>query len=636
MRAGAVIREAGYDGEYGVIRLFADGEIGRLQHVGVLFAPSAEKDTIASSRPSTAATTPVTRLANTKEEGPKESGAELDAEQRAAVMHHAGPLLIIAGPGTGKTRTLIHRLAYLVRQRGAAPEACLAITFTRRAAAEMAARLTPLLGDEAEKVLVTTFHGLGLRLVREQAGRCGLEKEVAVASDEQRREAAIAAGARPGEVARWLERISRAKRSGSPGEDEEIVARYDRVLRSANLVDFDDLIALPLRLLEKDDELRRFYRQRWQWLFVDEFQDIDLCQYRLLRCLAAADANLCAIGDPDQAIYGFRGSDARLFGRFQADFPDCRIIALQRNYRSTPPIVDAAMQAIEPETLAHGRLLAAVRADGNPLLIRPCATDKDEAEFVVEMIEKFLGGHSFFSIDSGRSGRGMSDLSFGDFAVLYRTAAQAAAFCEALGRAGIPCQCHSHESLLDQPLVRDLMAYVEKTPPDHSWRERFMAAAAMMPADQQAQSREFTAALLPVAERCGQDMARLRSEIAILSDIDFLDPRAERVSLLTLHAAKGLEFRVVFITGCEEGILPLYFGGEPQDLAEERRLFFVGLTRARERLILTHARRRLWRGSVREMQPSRFLADIAERLIDRLPGARRKSRKDDRQLSLFS
>ncbi|MCX7933678.1 MAG: UvrD-helicase domain-containing protein [Planctomycetota bacterium] len=636
MRAGKVIREAGYDGEYGVIRLFAEGEIAQRQHLGSLFAlPPLTADTAERQVANASAAEKRKRRYAVESAPPQILADDLDAEQRAAVEHGPGPLLIVAGPGTGKTRTLTQRLADIVRNRGVAAEACLAITFTRRAAEEMAARLVSLLGSEAGKALVTTFHGLGLRILQEQAEKCGLGKDAAVASDEQRAEAAIAAGAKPAEAERWLERISLAKRGAQPGADAETVARYDRFLHSRQLVDFDDLILLPLRLLEENAAARRLYQERWQWLFVDELQDIDPLQYRLLRCLAAADANLCAIGDPDQSIYGFRGSDVGLFARFCEDFPNCRVIILQRNYRSTSAIVNAAMQAIGPESLARGRQLSAVCADDSPLLVRGCPTDKAEAEFVVETIEKLLAGHSFFSLDSGRGQGGMSDLSFGDFAVLYRTAAQAEAFCQALDRAGIPYQCRSHESLLAQPLVRSILKHLDATAPDQSLSQRLSAAAAMMPAAEQTPSRALAAALKPVADRCANDLARLRSELALMSDSDLLDPRAERVSLLTLHAAKGLEFRVVFITGCEEGVLPLYFGEAPRDLSEERRLFFVGLTRARARLILTHARRRLWRGSVREMKPTRFLADIEERLLNHLVAPKRKGRQDNRQLSLF-
>ncbi len=635
MRAGAVIREAGYDGEYGVIRLFTEGEISRRQHGGVLFSASEpDAAAIQPSPPPAAAKLPRRRHKMEKPELPKDELA-LDAEQRAAVEHGVGPLLIVAGPGTGKTRTLTHRLAHLVRDCGIAAETCLAITFTRRAAEEMAARLKNLLGEEAGKTQVTTFHGLGLKILQEQAGNCGFKNAVAVAGAEQRQAAAVAAGAKPAEAERWLERIGCAKRGQMSSEDAEIAVRYDRFLHSQQLVDFDDLILQPVRLLEENADLRRHYQQRWPWLFVDEFQDIDSLQYRLLRCLAEADANLCAIGDPDQAIYGFRGSDVGLFARFREDFPGCRVIVLQNNYRSTSAIVAAAAQAIAPATLARGRRLSAARVDDRPLLIRACATDKAEAEFVVEMIEKLLAGHSFFSLDSGRGQGGTSDLSFGDFAVLYRTASQARAFCEALGRAGIPYQCRNHESLLEQPLVREILAQVDKGASGGSLYRRLLAAVEMMPAAQQEQCRELAAALKPLAERCGDDLPRLRSELALGSDSDLLDPRAERVSLLTLHAAKGLEFRVVFLTGCEEGVLPLYFSGAPQDLAEERRLFFVGLTRARDRLILSHARRRLWRGSARAMAASRFLADIEERLLSRAAAPKRSFRKDNRQLSLF-
>jgi DNA helicase II / ATP-dependent DNA helicase PcrA len=386
-------------------------------------------------------------------------------------------------------------------------------------------------------------------------------------------------------------------------KDAPAINVYQRELTSRGWVDFDDLIALPLRLLAANPDLVDHYRSRYRWISVDEYQDIDAAQYQLIRLMVPEGGNLCVIGDPDQAIYGFRGAEVGYFQRFCEDFPTARTVVLARNYRSTQTIVDAALQLIAPASLVADRRLEARGLGPEQIEIHACATDRAEAELVVHTIERCIGGSTFFSLDSQRvaSDEGQSH-GFADFAVLYRTEAQAEPLVEALARSGMPFQRRSHKPLADEPLAMDA---------------------------------------------------------------DLWDPRADRVSLLTLHAAKGLEFPVVFIVGCEDGIVPLRFGSlghkkgtgpicrngpegashkldlspfcdEERALAEERRLFFVGMTRAQERLILTHARKRRWHGKVRESSPSPFLDDIQQRLLDlHQHRAVRKPAMLDQQRTLF-
>jgi DNA helicase II / ATP-dependent DNA helicase PcrA len=676
LRAGDVRREAGYDGEYGVIRLFDPDEIRGRSVVAPLFgAPAAGPTKSEKALPPRALTSPALlsqppplppgeerdcfsfshkgslsrlgggRLGEGWGEGPRAGGllATLDPEQRAAAGTVDGPLLIVAGPGTGKTRTLTHRLAHLVAERGAAPEQCLAVTFSRRAAAEMEERLSGLLTETAGRVLVTTFHGLGLTLLREQAAEAGLSPGFRVAAPAERVEIAREAfDLTPSRAERLLEEIGRVRRLRAVGTEEafpaEIVERtslYEEALERRELVDFDDLLVKPLVLLRDRPDLAAFYRDRFRWISIDEYQDIDALQYALIRLLAPADGNLCAIGDPDQSIYGFRGADVGFFLRFRKDFPGAHVIHLTRNYRATRTLVEAACQAIRPGSLVPDRRLVAVRDGEAPrIVIQRAASERAEAEQVVHTLEKLVGGTSSFSLDSGRIGyEDQAVLSFADVAILYRTDSQAAPLVEALGRAGIPFQKRSHRPLAEQPGVQAILPLLLKRDPEmkaEGLLEESVRELLSGNLDDAGRTAVRAAAelLRPLALRFGTDLDAFLAEVAVGGEVDAWDPRAERVSLLTLHASKGLEFPVVFLVGCEDGLLPLSWpGGEAPDTAEERRLFFVGMTRARSRLFLFHSRKRAFRGETREALPSPFLGDVEEALLEvreeRAAGVRR-------------
>ncbi|MBW2526226.1 MAG: UvrD-helicase domain-containing protein [Deltaproteobacteria bacterium] len=707
LRAGKVIRQAGYDGEYGVIRLFEEAELEAKRGAGELFpgvtaplAASSKKQQKARRKPAAAppsdppAPAPIaidgsTARGSTTTEPPTASErtlplfgvpasageellARLDESQRAAAQIHEGPLLIVAGPGSGKTRTLTHRIAHLITHRSVAPDRCLAITFTRRAAAEMTERLEALLPAQQTVAKVATFHRLGLTILREHPARLGLDPDFGVAdAAEQSALLSSALEISPRRAATWLRKISLAKRTGTVPVDPELgraLDTYRFALRERNRIDFDDLVCLPTELLESDEEIRQSYRDRFRYVSIDEFQDVDAVQYRLVRTLVPPGGNLCAIGDPDQAIYGFRGADVAFFRRFCQDYPTAQVVHLDKNYRSAGAIVNAAAQVIETSHAVGDaaeagadadRVLAmkAVRAAGDKITIHEARSDRAEAEFVVHTIEQLLGGHSFFSVDSGRTdGVQGPDLSFADIAILYRTAAQAAPLREALERSGMPYRCRSHDTLADQPGVRELCerACSSNTPGSvlHKLRAAFSAATAPVASDgttepappkkdalPSAEALERALELLtPLAERCGDDVPRLATALALGAELDSWDPRADQISLLTLHAAKGLEFEVVFLVGCEDGILPLRFAmGDDEDLDEERRLFYVGMTRAQHRLLLCHARKRRWRGKVREAEASPFLRAIEEELVlrSRTRPDPKSADRDRNQLKLF-
>jgi DNA helicase-2/ATP-dependent DNA helicase PcrA len=699
LRRGEVIKDPGYDGEYGSIRLFRDRE---LEAAGALFdlpapavrsGPDSAQRMPALSPPAPAlagraASAPATGgpgelagagegMASVGEEGGRRDG--LDPEQAAAASA-GGPLMIIAGPGTGKTRTLTHRIA----QRGAA--GCLAITFTRRAAGEMRQRLAALLPPAAPRPAVTTFHGLGLMILREQHDRAGLSADFGVADDQARQ--AVAA------------ELAGSKRAGQAllRDAARDPARRDllrKALTARDLVDFDGLVELPVTLLQEEPAIAAALRERWPDISVDEYQDIDATQYALLRLLTGDGTGLTVIGDPDQAIYGFRGADVGFFLRFAEDYPGATTLRLTTNYRSSPAVVAAALQAVAPSTLVPDRVLRAVAAGpGSPrgldspvgpgraphapparVTFHEAAEEHGEAAWIAEAIDRLLGGSSFHSLDSGRSdGQAQPGIGLADIAVLYRTDAQAAPLGQALTRAGLPFQKRSHDLLERRTGVPEIvheMRLLAGAGKAGSPARRDGTAEAGRPAEERlsvarrlgdvvdrlaslsgasgpaaVDIRAAGEVLAPLARRCGDDLPRFLTEISLGAETDALDPRAGAISLLTLHAAKGLEFAVVFVAGCEKGLLPLWLPGAApgagdsaapgagDDQAEERRLLFVGMTRARTHLLLSCAAQRRRHGATAETGPSPFLAAIAPRLLDRSapPRARRPAAQQLRLL----
>jgi uncharacterized protein (TIGR00375 family) len=635
LRAGRVICEAGYDGEYGVIRLFEEAELKRMTSGGFLFEAVPIKRE--AREPLVTALPPASDACGAPAACPPTIAGDgllagLDTDQRAAAEATHRALMIVAGPGSGKTRSIAHRLARLVVERGVSAEQCLAITFTRRAAAELGERLAHLI--PVGEVCVHTFHSLGLALLSEHPNLAGLQRGFRIATEADR--AALLAttlAVMPGKAKSLLQAISRAKRTGVPASDEiaHALAAYDRALALRNWIDFDDLVGRTVALLVAEPRLTARFRH----ICVDEFQDVDEQQYRLLKLLGG-DANVCVIGDPDQAIYGFRGADAACFARFAVDFPGAATIELRRNYRSTGTIVAAASQVIGR---ADG-LVRVARDMHERIAIHVAPTEAAEAEFVVQMLERLIGGHSFFSIDSGRATGRKASLGFADFAVLYRTEAQSAALREALGRAGMPFKTSAHGPICDKPAVQEMLRALDHATADMPLSARLRAAAERLQAGPDSLDAATIAQAVgwldALAQRAGDDAARLRVAAALAGEQDFFDPRADRVSLLTMHAAKGLEFEVVFVVGLEEGLMPLAFGpAGPAAEAEERRLLYVAMTRAKDRLFLTRAAERVWRGTLRRPEPSRFLSTIEAELVRHQEAALPRRKPLGRQLELF-
>jgi DNA helicase II / ATP-dependent DNA helicase PcrA len=655
LRRGEVRREAGYDGEYGVVALFGPGELNRADALFDLASPArpAREPAGAPRQPAQAPGPPPGgssgRKRRARPAGRSPGPPDLDPDQQAAAEAES-PLMIVAGPGTGKTRTLTHRIAAEIARQGAAGRSALAITFTRRAAEEMRTRLAAMLPaagqPAAPDITVTTFHGLGMMILREYHERAGLAAGFRVADDAARLEVAAELTGSVRDGGRLL-----ADAAAEPASRELLV----KALAARDLVDFDGLIELSGQLLAVEPGIAQSLRDRWPLISVDEYQDIDAAQYRLLRLLAGDGSGLTVIGDPDQAIYGFRGADVDLFLRFGRDYPGAATRQLTWNYRSSRTIVAGALQAIAPCSLVPGRVLRGRAGPATPATLadpligfHEAADERAEAAWIAREIERLLGGASFHALDTGRAGaHGHEGLGLSDIAVLYRTDAQAEPLGQALTRAGLPFQKSSHDLLERRTGVPEIVREMRLADPGavtvtDRLRRAVRTLAARAAADSAAAAVDVRAAgevLAPLARRCGSDLERFLTEISLGAETDALDPRADAVTLLTLHAAKGLEFEVVFLAGCEKDLLPLRVPGRPPlaepELAEERRLLFVGITRARARLYLTCASRRTRHGSTRETGRSPFLAAIDPALLDRSGAPARPSRPAGRQLRLL-
>lgn len=625
----------------------------------------------------------------------------LNTPQRAAVTHYGSPLLVLAGAGSGKTRTLIQRIAWLIRDQGVAPWQILAVTFTNKAAAEMRERLAAILPD-CESPWVATFHASCVRILRQEIHLLGYERDFVIYDDQDQqrllKQVLVELGInekilRPAAAAQAIDQAKNrgqgpedlvAQYSGQP-ELAAIYRRYQQRLKQANAVDFGDLLMLLVQLFETHPDRLHHWQQRFRHILVDEFQDTNGIQYQLVNLLARAHQNLCVVGDDDQSIYAWRGAEIGNILNFERDYPGTKIIRLEQNYRSTRNILDAASAVVKQNRARKGKSLWTDNPLGEPVRVEPCSDDVEEARFVSREIGRL--------VQNGTSLR--------DIAVFYRTNAQSRALEETLAFARIPyvmyggvrffarleikdalsylrllynpadslaalriinvptrgigktsieriaqlqsesvsfyaaCQQALAQSLLSAAISTRLKAFVdliERFRPrlDQQPYPELMAelldesgylAALRDDAEraltdgqrQEARGRieNLEQLLAGMEEHCGRSgsLSDYLEEIALVTDLDRLDQQKDHVTLMTLHAAKGLEFPVVFMTGLEEGLFPHNRGGG-SDVEEERRLCYVGMTRAMERLYLTHARRRRIYGSYQYNAPSRFLTEI--------------------------
>ena len=628
----------------------------------------------------------------------------LNPQQREAVTHGDGPLLVLAGAGSGKTRVITYRIAWLIGERGVHPANILAVTFTNKAANEMLNRVERLVPNIGARPWIGTFHSTSLRMLRRYADRLGYTKSFVVYDTADQltlvrrcmRELQMNDDAFPPRSI--LTRISNAKNElTGPAEYEknnldffgarvaEVYRMYQRRIKEFDAMDFDDLIGNYVRLLQEHEDVRDEIHGRFQHLLIDEYQDTNRAQYVLIKALAGPRGNIMAVGDEDQSIYRFRGADINNILNFERDFPGAEIIKLEQNYRSTGNILDAATGVVSNNVARKGKKLFTTGGSGEPVRIVTCSTDREEAQFVIDRLNSMR-----------------SKYKLTDFAVLFRMNAQSRPFEEELLRANIPYSVVGGVKFYERAEIKDILAYLRLSirPHDTPSIERVINVPSrgigdttvkalddaakerneslwqiiegdigFLPSRAAKAVREFReivhdlvrAASNPLPEffdyvllRTGyrrmlqesrdvQDESRLQNidelinsarefseanagasladyldSITLISDVDRYEEQ-KGVTLMTLHAAKGLEFKVVFLAGMEEGVLPHSRSGEEDDdVEEERRLCYVGMTRAREQLYCLHSLERRLHGQFREQSPSPFLNEIPEEVTERM------------------
>ena len=680
MRQNQVIREEGYDGEYGTIRLFEEAERDALMGQVALFqAPKRKK-------PRPKKELRAVRVATKKADIPRDSGHtlpsdpildSLNPEQRQAVLHSGGHLIIVAGPGTGKTMTLSHRIAHLIQSGLISPSQVLALTFTNKAALEMGERISQLIPEPTEaEVWVSTFHGFCLEVLRKEGKSLNISPFFDVCSEMDVpvlvKQVCSESGGGKQIASKLLKELPRLKMVSvmadktAPDHSDLLpyFQSYQQRLRELGMLDLDDLQVETLRLFYQEPNICGEYAERFPRIFVDEYQDTNSLQVALLKSLIErGSGEICAIGDPDQAIYGFRGANVENFFTFVEDFPGAEEVKLSMNYRSSQTILSGSSGLMRKEGP-----LKAVLEGGDPIRFASCGTHTEEAEMVVEQIEKLMGGTTYFSLDSGRvsSHENGENFSFGDIALLFRLNAQGDALQEALARAGIPFIRSGEKPLinrypvnvvwrffhalqypenpyhlsayLDLPDVKDLdpKGILKRCETGDSVENLIDQAVTLHEFDLPSEdSAEALRRLKAIAANFEGDLKSFLDTLSLDRGIDHATLSGDRVALMSLHSAKGLEWPVVFITGCEDQLIPCTLFGD-RDEEEEKRLFYVGMTRARSKLILSSASRRTINGRMLQMKPSPFLDLIPKEFCEPLErtGWKRKG-KTHKQLGLF-
>ena len=647
--------------------------------------------------------------------------AGLNAAQREAVLHFEGPMLVVAGAGSGKTRVLTTRIAHLVEHHGVDPKHILAVTFTNKAAGEMRERIGRLLGEEPAGMWCGTFHSVGARILRAHARLVGRTPSFTIYDEDdatgviKRIMERLRISAKDHSPRSILDAISDAKNALVTVSEYESLAKDPRAravapvyaelegaLRQANAVTFDDLLVLPVRILEQHEQVREQFRDRFRFVLVDEYQDTNRAQYRFVKLIGGEHGNVMVVGDDDQSIYGWRGADIRNILDFERDFPNARVVRLEENYRSTPQILELANVAISANTERRGKTLRSTRPGGERATVVGAYDDRDEADFIVEEIAARRGSPGGRA-PGQRLGAGHT---LRDFAVLYRTNAQSRSLEEALRRRGFAYRLVGAVRFYDRREIRDLMAYLKliANPNDDEAFRRAIAApkrgfgetsidtlaeaarAERVPLLAAAVRPDLVAPLRPAArvaltefaaliarfrdaarETAVDELLRdlisairygdhLRAEpdvqdrldnirelvegaaevvaddggevgltpldhflqrATLVTGVDTLDSDADAVTMMTMHNAKGLEFPIVFIAGMEDGLFPLSRAfDDPAMLEEERRLFYVGITRAETKLYITHARQRRRNGELMPSIPSSFLGVIPSGMLE--------------------
>lgn len=587
---------------------------------------------------------------------------DLNPIQQKAVKQTSGPILILAGAGSGKTRVLTYKIAYLIEQKVAEPHEILAITFTNKASQEMKERTMKLLSssgiDPHSHPLLSTFHSFAARILRKDGGRIGLAPNFTIYDDGDTLDAikealGVLGLAGDKKINPWAIKkvISEAKNNMisdleypnyARGFFQETVARvyieYQKILRRNEAVDFDDLLHLLIKLFQ-DSEVLGKYHQLFKFILVDEYQDTNSAQYQIVKMLASRYRNICVVGDASQSIYAFRGADYRNIVNFKKDYTEAKVFNLEQNYRSTQNILDAATEVISHNKSHPVLKLWTENSKGERLTLYEARSEVDEANFIIEQIKA-------------------SGDPLNNFAILYRTNAQSRSFEEIFLKAGVPYRLVGGVQFYERKEIKDVIAYLRlvANPKDSVSHKRIEKTGKIrsrkfleLTIDPSDATSDILDDILRVTEYLeylddGTEMGLTRIEnvkelksvaelfpnlvqflenVALIQDKQMPDGKttageqSEAVTLMTIHAAKGLEFEVVFLVGLEEGLFPHSRSMlDPTQMEEERRLAYVGITRAKQKLFLSYARSRLYFGTRSNNLPSRFLANIPESLLD--------------------
>jgi len=714
LRSGQVNLLGGYDGEFGTVKVFEQSEIEKLKGQKTLFQMADNKQKTKKRKKNSV----IKKQTFIIDKPEKINVTGLNTSQQTVVDSKDPHIIIMAGPGTGKTRTITQRIGSLITDKKIQSQNILAVTFTHKAALEMKNRLKKLLHEKWALPVIETFHSLCLHILEKEWD----DKSIRILNEQEQELCFMSAYNNYREikglpsVKKCKKCIETAKQNCLSPDDElsiisddphfkDIYQAYNDVLNKYQAMDFEDILFHTITLFQNNPAILEKWRLQFPYIFVDEYQDVNYSQYNLLKLLMANETNLCVIGDPDQAIYGFRGSDVSYFQRFMTDFVDARCIFLTQNYRSTETILSVSEQIISSHSLQRNRkrLFSGIKG---PSQIHIIETDsaKAEATMIVKTIEQSMGGLSHYSLDSNwvDSTVQAEDLGFSDFAVLYRTHDIGQSLAEAFERSGIPYHMASKkkQSLRIQSMISILRLIsgdcrvIDIDPLllllDHTLKEKRRITICQWLEDNVIQpfnveqlinlscdklsskNRQLCEKLIQIGNQLihtlknkniaqsiqsilqlnvykdislndqsyfdrmtelalhtGQEYSQFFSQVSLFKDIDVIPEHVEKVSLMTVHAAKGLEFPVIFIAGCEDNIFPFASFDQsqtPQQIDEERRLFYVAVTRAQKMLYCSYAKTRMSFGQKRTQTISRFLKDIAQDLVNKR-GGRKTTKK---------
>lgn len=578
----------------------------------------------------------------------------LNPSQLEAIQATDGPLLIVAGPGSGKTTTLTLKMAYLVREGVTSPESILAVTFTQKAAREILERVQGLQDMEETLPFISTFHGLAHRMLRENSESLGIPEDFKTLTDVDQQKLVKSLLKDHPEVKvkskALIQALSHWKVTGEeiPEPLRGIFSEYQVRLARDKKLDFDDLLRYAVQLLDENPDILAHYQDQFKYILVDEYQDTNTIQSKLMHLLAQNHRNLTVIGDPDQAIYAFPGANIGNFMEFKTIYPEAKEIHLTENYRCPKTIVDASDRVIARNLTRLTKESVAHNTEEPLIEIVTCANGWQEGKFLTEAIQRHAGGVDHLRVHNRPANEDEAGYSFSDMVVLYRTNRVGKFLEKSFSEAGIPFQHVGEKGLFDHKEVRDFL--------DHVKALHEGAQGTYFPNEKLSQHLRRLIEQLHLKERYADGshagelcydhlldllntastydhlspqsaFQELYQDASLAKSTDHWDPHREGVSLMTVRAAKGLEFPVVFLVGLEEGLFPYATDSETlEHLEEERRLFYVAMTRAKEKLILSHAQERFIQGENVPMLPSRFLSEIPEELTEKKSVESRKPR----------